>query len=152
MTLITDRWVRIGSLCGMEWKATKLYSITHFTCPRCHEGAFFLSHPYNLAKAGDTHDNCPVCGQKYNLEPGFYYGAMYVSYAIGVAVCVTAWVAMVVLAPNLGVFPQIATICGVMLLGSPMFYALSKIIWANMFIHYRGSENSLDGAGLPEKH
>lgn len=26
------------------------------------------------------HENCPHCGQKTELEPGFYYGSMYISY------------------------------------------------------------------------
>ena len=122
----------------MEWKATKLYSILNFTCPYCHEGAFFVSHPYDLAKAGDLHPACPKCGRKYSIEPGFYYGAMYVAYAIGVAMCVSTWVAMMVLAPHLGVLPQILIISSVMLFGGPLFYALSKIIWANLFFTYEG--------------
>lgn len=120
----------------MEWKATRLYSIVHFRCPVCHEGAFFRSHPYDLDKVGDLHASCPVCGVRYEKEVGFYTGALYVSYAIGVAVSVSAWVAMLVLFPRLGIITQIVTIASVMLLGSPLFYALSKIIWANFFFRY----------------
>ena len=29
-------------------------------------------------------------------------------------------------------------ITGVMVVGTPLFYALSKIIWANMFFNYQG--------------
>ena len=63
-------------------KDSKLYSILHFKCPFCHEGDFFLSHPYDLKHAGDLHEACPVCHRKYEKEPGFYYGAMFISYAI----------------------------------------------------------------------
>lgn len=138
MILVTEAWNDIDSLRNMAWKETKLYSIVNFKCPYCHEGEFFVSHPYDLAKAGDLHPACTECGRKYSIEPGFYYGAMYVAYAIGVAMCVTAWVAMMVLAPGLGVLPQILIISAVMLLGGPFFYALSKIIWANMFFTYVG--------------
>lgn len=130
----------------MEWKATKLYSIVKFKCPYCHEGAFFVSHPYDLSRAGDLHPACPRCGRKYSIEPGFYYGAMYVAYAIGVAMCVSVWVAMMVLAPRLGILPQILIISGVMLFGGPFFYALSKIIWANMFFTYEGAAGKETGA------
>ena len=34
------------------------------------------------------HDNCPKCGLKYELEPGYFYAAMYVGYAINVALSV----------------------------------------------------------------
>lgn len=120
----------------MEWKATKLYSILHLKCPVCHEGEFFQAHPYNLNRVGDLHEQCPVCGVKYEKEIGFYTGAMYVSYAIGVAVCVTLWVALMVLLPDLGIITQIVSIASVMLFGAPVFYALSKIIWANFFFQY----------------
>jgi len=32
------------------------------------------------------HPVCPVCGQPFNLEPGFYYGSSYVSYAFSIAI------------------------------------------------------------------
>ena len=126
-------------------KGTKLYSILHLKCPVCHEGEFFQAHPYNLNRVGDLHANCPVCGVKYEKEVGFYTGAMYVSYAIGVAVCVSVWVALMVLLPDLGIITQIVAIASVMLFGAPLFYALSKIIWANMFFHYDGSKVSRPG-------
>ncbi len=120
----------------MQWKGTKLYSVLHLKCPVCHEGDFFLAHPYNLGKVGELHERCSVCGTKYEKEIGFYTGAMYVSYAIGVAVSVSMWVAMLVLLPELGIITQIVTISLVMVIGSPLFYALSKIIWSNLFFNY----------------
>lgn len=112
----------------MEWKTTKLYSILNLKCPVCHEGDFFQAHPYNLSRTGDLHEHCPVCRVKYEKEIGFYTRALYVSYAIGVAVCVSAWVAMLVLVPDLGIITQILTITTVMLFGAPLFHALSEII------------------------
>ncbi|MBL7963394.1 MAG: DUF983 domain-containing protein [Flavobacteriales bacterium] len=126
-------------------KGTKLYSIVHSKCPFCHEGQFFVSHPYDLAHAGDLLAACPVCQEKYSREPGFYYGAMYVSYAIGVAVCVSLWVAFLVLAPATPLGWQVGAIAGVMVLAAPWFYALSKILWANMFFSYKGKDRKVLG-------
>lgn len=120
----------------MAWKQTKLYSILNRKCPYCHEGEFFVSHPYDLAKAGDTHAQCPACKRKFSMEPGFYYGAMYVSYAIGVAVSVAVWVAFYVLWPTAGMWTVLGTIITTLLIGAPWFYATSKIIWANLFFHF----------------
>ena len=122
----------------MEWKVTKLYSILNFKCPFCHEGQFFVAHPYNLRRAGDLLERCPACQRKYSIEPGFYFGAMYVSYAITVAVAVSIWVAIQVLAPDRALHWQIGLIGMVLFLGAPLFYALSKITWANMFFEYKG--------------
>lgn len=120
----------------MEWKATKLYSVVHLKCPVCHEGEFFQAHPYNLNRVGDLHERCPVCGVKFEKEVGFFTGALYVSYAIGVAVSVSTWVAILVLIPQMGIISQIVSIAFVMLFGAPLFYALSKIVWVNLFFHY----------------
>lgn len=117
-------------------KGDKLYSIFHNKCPRCHEGEFFISHPYNLSKAGEIHTNCEVCGLKYSKEPGFYYGAMYVSYALGVAVFVMIWVLFRIFFRDIPTGWLIGTMIFVTLLLAPYLYALSKIIWANIFIKY----------------
>jgi hypothetical protein len=119
-------------------KGTKSYSILHLKCPYCQEGDFFVSHPYDLRRAGDTYERCQLCHRKFSIEPGFYYGAMYVSYGMGVAVAVGIWVAFLVVAPETPSFWQVFTIAVVMLGTGPLLYALSKIIWANMFFDYQG--------------
>ena len=118
-------------------KGSKLNSILKMKCPKCQKGDFFISHPYNLKRAGDIYTNCPNCGVKYSKEPGFYYGSMYVNYALGVALFVSLWVSFNLFFPNLTVGWQIAIIILLTVLLTPYLYALSKIIWANMFIRYK---------------
>lgn len=120
----------------MFGKGSRLYSIFKRKCPRCHEGDFFISHPYDLREAGNLHEYCPNCNLKYSKEPGFYYGAMYVSYALAVAVFVTLWVSMNLFFTNITTGWQIFIIIAVTILLTPYLYALSKIIWANFFIKY----------------
>ena len=62
-------------------KGNKFYSIWNMKCPRCHEGNLFDS------KIGlfEMPKRCPSCNQNYMPEPGFYYGAMFISYIF------TAW-------------------------------------------------------------
>lgn len=105
-------------------------------CPKCHEGQFFESHPYDLKNAGEVLDHCPVCDMKYSREPGFFYGALYVAYALGVAIFVTLWVSMNLFFNNIDIWVQISVIVVVSLLATPYVYALSKIIWINLFYSY----------------
>jgi uncharacterized protein (DUF983 family) len=126
----------------MFGKGSKLYSIFKMKCPRCHEGDFFVSQPYDLKHAGDIHKNCSHCGLKYSKEPGFYYGAMYVSYALAVALFVTLWVSMNLFFSGIGIGYQIFIIIFLTLILSPYLYALSKIIWANFFIKYDRTKQS----------
>ena len=59
-----------------------LYAVGLLKCPRCHKGDMFITGTFSFNASFDMHDNCPHCGQKYTLESGFYYGAMFISYII----------------------------------------------------------------------
>ena len=88
-----------------------------------------------------THEYCPSCKRKLTIEPGFYYGAMYVSYALGVAHVVSFWVAKLILGVEVEFWNFIILVGSFLVLLSPLYYALSKIIWANMFMNYKGDRN-----------
>jgi hypothetical protein len=123
----------------MVKKGSKLYSILHFKCPFCHEGAFFVSHPYDMRHLGDLHPRCPVCNERYEKEPGFYWGGMFVSYALSAAFSLIIFGITWLIAPQLSILQFFLIVVGITILASPFLYALSKIIWANIFFHYRGA-------------
>src|SRR5215216_2534149 len=78
-------------------KGTKLYSILNNKCPKCQVGDFFVyKNPFRKDFA-KMHDHCPHCGELFNKEVGFYYGAMYVSYGLNIALGVGMFLFMVVI-------------------------------------------------------
>ncbi|MEX1001886.1 MAG: DUF983 domain-containing protein [Crocinitomicaceae bacterium] len=81
-------------------------------------------------------EKCTECGQKYEPETGFYFGAMYVSYALGVAVFVSIWIATTVLVPDVSALVLIALIVGALILLFPLSFRLGRLVWANLFIKY----------------
>ncbi|MEJ6797970.1 MAG: DUF983 domain-containing protein [Crocinitomicaceae bacterium] len=113
---------------------SKLKSIFKMKCPRCQEGNFFVSHPYDLKNAGKTYDECPNCGLDYQREPGYYFGALYVSYALGVAIFATIYWSFALFVKDYSVWWPILVIAVASILTGPYLYALSKIIWINMFV------------------
>lgn len=120
-------------------KGTKLYSILHFKCPYCQEGAFFKdNNPYRFSTVGDVLEACPVCKRRYEREPGFFYGGLYVAYALGVAMFVTAYFATALIHPQASTEVYIGVVLGSLFVFGPVLYALSKIIWANIFFTYVG--------------
>ena len=69
------------------------YSTLANKCPRCHQGEVFKEkNPYKLNKMFSLHETCSHCQLKYEREPSFFYGAMYVSYALNVALSVAVFV------------------------------------------------------------
>ncbi|MES1223192.1 MAG: DUF983 domain-containing protein [Bacteroidota bacterium] len=63
-------------------------------CPRCRKGDMFIDkNPWRLKNTMKMNKICPVCDQPLDLEPGFYFGSSYVSYAITVAISAITFVA-----------------------------------------------------------
>ncbi|MCI5057189.1 MAG: DUF983 domain-containing protein [Flavobacteriales bacterium] len=118
-------------------KGSKLYSIFKLKCPHCHEGPFFEKSLLSWKAMGKVNSKCPNCGNSNNKEPGFYYGAMYVSYGLGIALFVTIWAAFTIFSPNYSWVSLLVTLVLIQLLSFPVIYGLSKIIWANFFIRYK---------------
>ena len=121
----------------MLGKGTKLYSILRMKCPQCHEGAFFEGHPYRFSTIGEVKKRCPKCNLKYSKEPSFYAGSYYVVYALGVTLMVAVWALIVIVFPDSGPGTILSSMFIVLILLSPVMYALSKIIWANFFFKYK---------------
>ena len=124
----------------MSFIVSKLKSITLNKCPRCHGGDFFVNP--NPFKSGfwKMHDKCTKCGQVYMLEPGFYYGAMYASYAINVAIFVTVWVAtMFILPEETSVWTTVGIVMGVSVILTPLTFRWSRLLWINFFVRYRAA-------------
>ena len=69
-------------------KGNKLYSILQFKFPQCHEGAFLERKIYDFSAFTKVRKTCPNCQLNYHVEPSFYYGSMYIAYALEVAIMV----------------------------------------------------------------
>ena len=116
-------------------KGTKAHSIAHLKCPRCQEGDLFETGTFSFQKSFDMPENCPVCGQKYFLGPGFYYGAMFISYII------TGWYALFLVGGLIllaGLDWEVAF--GIMVVTMAIlfvwFFRLSRAVWINFNVKY----------------
>ena len=117
-------------------KGTKLFSILKMRCPKCNKGRFYESHPYNLKKIGEVKKECNNCNLKYDLEPGFFQGSYYVSYGLGVALFVAIFVLKMLILPELAYLSTLILMVVVLLILAPLLFALSKIIWINLFVPF----------------
>lgn len=71
---------------------------------------------------------CPHCGVRLEPEPGFYQGAMYMSYAITVAVIVIVGLVLY-FAGDPSEWVYIGTVIGIMILLVPLNYRYSRILY-----------------------
>lgn len=117
-------------------KGTKIYSIFMGVCPKCHkESMYEEGNPYKLGKVFKMHERCSHCGTKYKIEPSFFYGAMYVSYALGIAFAVAAFIISYAFLGG-GLMTSFIAIVGTLIVFMPIIMRLSRNIWINVFMHY----------------
>jgi len=117
-------------------KGTKIYSVSNNKCPKCHEGDFFkYRFTYNPKKVTQIYENCSHCNLKYMIEPSFFYGAMYVGYAITVFTFVAVFILTKVLL-NFELLNSFASILIITVLITPLNLRLSRILWINMFVAF----------------
>jgi len=117
-------------------KGSKLYSILTGTCPKCHNESMYKNqNPYNLTQLFKMHERCSHCNTKYKIEPSFFYGSMYVSYGVGIAFALAAFVIAFLFIETTLVNTFIA-IVATMIVFMPVIIRLSRNIWINIFMKY----------------
>ncbi len=117
-------------------KGSKLYSILTGTCPRCqNEKMYCNNNPYVISETMKMHENCGHCGLKYKIEPNFFFGAMYVSYGLGVGACVFFFVVSFVFFKLSMEQSFIVIIIGLILLMPPIT-RFARNIYINLFVNY----------------
>lgn len=116
-----------------------LKSVGLHKCPRCKKGNLFTHKWYQLTQLTQMPEECSVCGQKMEVEIGFYYGTGYVSYALTVAFTASTFVAWWVLLgfsiKDNSIFWWLGINASMILLLQPWFMRTSRAIWLSWFYH-----------------
>ncbi len=128
-------------------KPNYIWSMLRMKCPRCRRGPMFKDgNPYKSLKLShvfDMYDNCPVCNQKYDMEPGFWFGTGYVSYALAVAVSVASFVAWYVLigisTDDERIYWWLGFNTVFLVVMQPWLMRLSRVIYIRIFVRYQAN-------------
>lgn len=121
------------------FKETKLYSIFNNKCPKCHQGDFFVTKSPYSTDFIKMHDKCSHCGEIFNKEVGFFYGAMYVSYGVNIALGIALFILMVLLFKT-GLLTYLFSFLGLVVVLFPWIMRASRLIYINMFVSYDPSK------------
>jgi len=117
-------------------KGLKLNSILTGSCPKCqNESMYSDKNPLHLTKVLKMNENCSHCGLKYQIEPSFFFGAMYVSYGLNVAVGIAAFIVSFVFF-GASIEQSFLTIIITLVVFFPFVLRLSRNIYINMFVSY----------------
>jgi uncharacterized protein (DUF983 family) len=116
------------------------YSVLMNKCPRCHQGKVLTYPPYKINELLTTEENCSHCALKFEKEPGFFFGAMYVSYALTSGIFIVAYLLQIYLL-EMPLFLFLMLVVGLLLLLFPLLARWSRILWLNFFIPYDASKD-----------
>lgn len=121
-------------------KGSKLYSILFEKCPRCHEGrlyelGFWKSLKYLIKGDYKMYKDCEHCGLHYEMEPGFWWGAMYIAYSLSSgALLITAGICK--MGFGLSVNETMLVVLLVAMIGFLYNARVARNIWINIYVHF----------------
>lgn len=117
----------------MEFKKRSLgFRIVTEKCPHCGQGRIFekRTRVFELPKMKEA---CDRCGYRYDREPGYFLGAMYISYGLAVFQGLLTFLICYFLFPTLPTLAVCFLILGVLVLFSVRNFRLSRVIYMYIF-------------------
>jgi uncharacterized protein (DUF983 family) len=109
-----------------------LKGVLHEKCPNCGKGQVFMKGKRPFA-VPVMKQNCEACHYRFNREPGYFLGAMYISYGIAVLLGMLTFLLMRYFLPALPLIWTPLTIVAVILLAARKNYRVSRIVYMHIF-------------------
>jgi uncharacterized protein (DUF983 family) len=103
----------------------RLAALARGLCPRCGSGRIFRGR-------FAMHPVCPVCALRFEREPGYFTGAMYVSYVLAVPVLAACTGVVYLLAPGLSFEAMIGVAVVLFLPFVPLLFRTSRVLWIHL--------------------
>ncbi len=113
-----------------------VYSVVANKCPHCHKGKVFENNnPYSFNNGLKMKTTCSECSLKYEREPGFFYGALYVSYAFSSGIFITLYLLDAIWIHMNTTLLLTLVVSGIIGL-YPFSFRWGKAMWLNFFVRY----------------
>jgi uncharacterized protein (DUF983 family) len=96
-----------------------VWAVIRQRCPECRKGPVF----HGLMS---MYQECRVCGLRFEREPGYFYGAMYLSYAFAF-LSSAYWIILLVMGVNPWIVILLPTIQ--IILEIPLTFRYSRVAW-----------------------
>lgn len=117
-------------------KGSKLNSILTGSCPRCQNESMYVDrNPLHFSTLLKMNEKCSHCDLKYQIEPSFFYGAMYVSYGLNVGLSIAAFlISYLIFKTNLKIAFITIVVANIVLF--PFVLRWARNIYINIFVSY----------------
>jgi hypothetical protein len=109
---------------------SRIKALVSYKCPQCETGNIYQKGI--IFWFGKMNPTFPKCNCLFEIEPGFFFGAMFVCYALTVAEAIGAYIFSQFFFDSLTAL--ISIIFMTLILLSPINYKFSRVIWMYIFI------------------
>lgn len=117
---------------------SKYSAIIKLKCPSCRQGDLFTKKGLVVfSKMIEMPKNCPVCNQKYEIEPGFWIGALWTSYPI-VILIEFPFLMLALFNETLGPWIPLSMMLVAFVLAYPIMLRLGRSIWISAWVKFKG--------------
>ena len=112
-------------------KGNFVLSVLGEKCPHCGKGHVFEKKRFYQFPVMKS--KCEVCDYRFDREPGYFLGAMYISYGLAVFQAIVTFLVLYFFFPSVPALAIAFIIVGVIFLFSLKNYKLSRIIYIHIF-------------------
>src|SRR5581483_359133 len=100
-------------------------------CPRCGRGRVFRSYV-------KMNPQCTECGAVFWVDEGEWLGPFVLDYASATGVAIIAWAAIELLAPQIGLIPEVMLLCAVVIASLLLSFPWTRSLWT-VFLYVAGA-------------
>lgn len=109
--------------------------MTRCKCPKCERGNIYKQS--NLFAFSKMYPSCKACKYKFEIEPGYFYGAMYVGYGLSVVEAIITYVISQFFVES--IYILIALIFCSLIVMAPINFRFSRVLWMYIFTSAKGT-------------
>ncbi|MDQ2794585.1 MAG: DUF983 domain-containing protein [Bacteroidota bacterium] len=116
-----------------EFVDSTALALAQLRCPRCHQGKLFSYSALNITKFAQMPEQCPVCGQTFEPEPGFYFGSMYITFGFNVATTLVLGLLIYYVLGDPDTWVYVVIVTAVTILFTPVILRYSRALMLYLF-------------------
>lgn len=116
----------------MSNSSSMVFSFVTAKCPNCGKGNVFKDNLYSFNFI-EVKKECECCSYNFMPEPGFYYGAMYFTYAINVAIIIISLILFNLFTEKFPPFTYLVTTFCIVFFSINIIVRMSRLLMLYLF-------------------